>query len=310
MSALNGEDRLVAALLTRLPATGRTEGVRIGAGEDDCAVVRPAGGNSWQLLKTDCVIEGVHFAPDAAPAQVGWKALCRPLSDIAATGGKPRYALVTMALNPQAALSWATGVYAGIARAAKEFAVARRRRDGGDPGTDLPVGLCDRHGETRPVRDPGRRPARRRALRHRQAGWFVAERSSPHVPSPIVGGPLAGQTLSHPRDDGPQRWTGRRLAAPGACQPRGFYYSGRTSTPCRRLHGRASLERWGRLRTPVRGGHGGTSEAGKSLEAAVSVASLDCHRLLGRRGNDVWHGRKRWLRPFSWRLPAGLKSPK
>ena len=123
MLADYGEDRLVAELLARLPA-GRADGVRAGAGDDDCAVVRPGKGNSWQLLKTDCVIEGVHFAPEAAPEQVGWKALCRPLSDIAATGGKPRYALVTMALSRQATHSWATGVYAGIARAAEEFGVA------------------------------------------------------------------------------------------------------------------------------------------------------------------------------------------
>ena len=86
-------------------------------------MVRPAKGKHWQLLKTDCVIEGVHFAPDAEPAQIGWKALCRPLSDLAATGGKPAYALVTLGLNPRATLDWATGVYDGIARAAREFGV-------------------------------------------------------------------------------------------------------------------------------------------------------------------------------------------
>lgn len=122
--AEHGEDRLVAALLAQLPAVHRKDGVRTGAGQDDCAVVRPPGGKHWQLLKTDCLIEGVHFAPETAPEQVGWKALCRPLSDIAATGGKPLHALVTLALNHRATLSWATGVYAGIATAAREFRVA------------------------------------------------------------------------------------------------------------------------------------------------------------------------------------------
>lgn len=116
-----GEDRLVAALLAQLPS-GMGRGVIAGAG-DDCAIVRPAVAKRWQLLKTDCMIEGVHFAPGIPPESVGWKALCRPLSDIAAMGGKPAYALVTLALPGEAAVEFATGVYAGIGRAAREFGV-------------------------------------------------------------------------------------------------------------------------------------------------------------------------------------------
>ena len=118
-----GEDRLVTALLAELPAASRRHAVRAGAGEDDCAVVRAPGRKDWQLLKTDCLIEGVHFAADTEPGRVGWKALCRPLSDIAATGGKPAYALVTFALSRHADIDWARGVYAGIGRAALEFGV-------------------------------------------------------------------------------------------------------------------------------------------------------------------------------------------
>ncbi len=124
MLAQSGEDSLVAALLAQLPSVRRKDGVHTGAGQDDCAVVRPAKHKHWQLLKTDCIIEGVHFAPEATPEQIGWKALCRPLSDLAATGGKPAYALVTLGLNRHATLAWATGVYAGIACAAREFEVA------------------------------------------------------------------------------------------------------------------------------------------------------------------------------------------
>ena len=118
-----GEDRLVAVLLAELPAASRHGGVMVGAGEDDCAVVRGPGHGCWQLLKTDCVIEGVHFLPGTDPARVGWKAFCRPLSDIAASGGTPGHALVTLALSTVAGLEWARGVYAGIGRAAREFGV-------------------------------------------------------------------------------------------------------------------------------------------------------------------------------------------
>lgn len=124
MLAEHGEDALVAALLAQLPAVTRVDGVQTGAGQDDCAVVRSPQGKCWQLLKTDCVIEGVHFAPDTAPEMVGRKVICRPLSDIAATGGTPEFALVTMGLNRAATVEWATRVYAGIARAAREFGVS------------------------------------------------------------------------------------------------------------------------------------------------------------------------------------------
>lgn len=116
-----GEDRLVAALLAQLPPAGK--GVVAGAGLDDCAVVRVAGAKRWQLLKTDCVIEGVHFSPATAPRAVGWKALCRPLSDLAATGGKPAHALVTLALRGSMPAEWAAGVYAGLGEAAAEYGV-------------------------------------------------------------------------------------------------------------------------------------------------------------------------------------------
>ena len=125
-----GEDRVVAALLAQLPSAAFNRSVVVGAGGDDCAVVRPVRSKRWQLLKTDCVIEGVHFLPDTLPEGVGWKALCRPLSDIAATGGKPLHALVTLAVNGERSLEWATGIYTGISRAAAEFGVAVV---GGDP---------------------------------------------------------------------------------------------------------------------------------------------------------------------------------
>ena len=118
-----GEDAVVAALLAQLPSAGSRKSVLVGAGADDCAVLKPVGSKHWQLLKTDCLIEGVHFLPETLPQDVGWKALCRPLSDIAANGGKPLHALVTFAVNGERSLDWATGVYAGIASAAAAFNV-------------------------------------------------------------------------------------------------------------------------------------------------------------------------------------------
>ncbi len=114
-----GEDAVVAALTRGLPLG---ENVRLGAG-DDCAVIGGVRDRMWQLLKTDCVVEGVHFLATEKPARVGWKALCRAVSDIAAMGGKPRHALITIAVARDVKMAWLRGIYAGLRKAAKRFGV-------------------------------------------------------------------------------------------------------------------------------------------------------------------------------------------
>ncbi len=119
-----GEDRLVAALLARLPAGVRAGPDVIAGAGDDCAVIAPAVEHGrLQLLKTDCVIEGVHYTAESPPEKVGWKALCRPLSDIAAMGGQPLCALVTLALPGTATVDYAKAVYDGLGAAAERFGV-------------------------------------------------------------------------------------------------------------------------------------------------------------------------------------------
>jgi thiamine-monophosphate kinase len=119
LSAL-GEDAVVAAITRGLPLGSD---VRRGAG-DDCAVIGGLRDRWWRLLKTDCVIEGVHFLPGEKPARVGWKALCRAISDIGAMGGLPRHAMITIALRPQVEMQWLRGLYAGLRRAARRFGVS------------------------------------------------------------------------------------------------------------------------------------------------------------------------------------------
>lgn len=113
-----GEDALIARLVKHLPL-----GPEVLAGPgDDCAVVKsPAPGKNWLLLKTDAVVENLHFLPAAAPAAVGWKAACRAVSDIAAMGGWPAHALVTVIAPPAASAAWLEGVYRGLAKAARRF---------------------------------------------------------------------------------------------------------------------------------------------------------------------------------------------
>ncbi len=115
-----GEEKLVAALLRGLPAA---RDVARGPG-DDCAVIGHARSKLWRLLKTDCVIEGIHFRPGENAGKIGWKALARPLSDIAAMGGRPLHALVTLAISPDEESTRAVALYAGLRKCAARYEVA------------------------------------------------------------------------------------------------------------------------------------------------------------------------------------------
>ena len=117
---LNAEDRLLAKLLPGLPVG---KGLVLGPG-DDCAAVQMPGARGLVLLKTDCIVENVHFLRSHDPARVGWKALCRPLSDIAAMGGAPAHALITIFSPPEVGAEYWEAFYRGLGRAARRFGVA------------------------------------------------------------------------------------------------------------------------------------------------------------------------------------------
>jgi len=115
-----GEDRLIAQLVARLKS--RRE-VIAGPG-DDCAVVAAPGEGRLLLLKTDCVVEGVHFSPHESASAIGWKAMARVLSDFAAMSGQPQFALVTLIAPADREVRWAGEIYRGLQRVADRFAVA------------------------------------------------------------------------------------------------------------------------------------------------------------------------------------------
>lgn len=89
---------------------------------DDAAVVRVEGGEV--LFKIDAVIEGVHFRGDARPESIGHKAIARPLSDIAAMGCVPTFAVVGAAVPRTASLDFMRRVSAGLLKTAKKFGVS------------------------------------------------------------------------------------------------------------------------------------------------------------------------------------------
>src|ERR1041385_4079670 len=88
------EFELIQRLTRGLPIN---ESVVVGAG-DDCAVLDVGAGDRLLLFKTDAAVEGIHFTRAVSPDKIGHKALARCLSDIAAMGGTPTAALITIGL--------------------------------------------------------------------------------------------------------------------------------------------------------------------------------------------------------------------
>lgn len=115
-----GEERFLAQIFSRL-RPGRAVVIGIG---DDCAGVKFRGARDLLLLKTDCVVEGVHFRTDARPDAVGWKAMMRSLSDFAAMSGVPQFALITIAIPALKKAAWLGELYKGLNRAASRFRIS------------------------------------------------------------------------------------------------------------------------------------------------------------------------------------------
>lgn len=97
--------------------------VIVGIG-DDAAVLKISKESKYQLFTTDMLIEGVHFDLSyTSPFQLGWKALSINISDIAAMGGIPTFALVSLGLKKDAPVKFVEDIYQGIKRVAKRFSV-------------------------------------------------------------------------------------------------------------------------------------------------------------------------------------------
>ncbi len=111
-----GEDELIRRLVSLVP-TGEIPGEGPG---DDCAVV-DEGGKSLSLLKTDALVEGVHYEKNADARAVGWKAVARVVSDFAAMGGVGERFMVTLALPKSMDLEWIEGFYRGMGDCLLEY---------------------------------------------------------------------------------------------------------------------------------------------------------------------------------------------
>jgi thiamine-monophosphate kinase len=108
--------------------------LRLGIG-DDAAIVAPGRSVNW-VLSCDAFLEGVHFLAERHPADsVGFKALARATSDLAAMGARPRIFLLTLALPAARTGKWLDEFLRGMKRAARQLGM---RLAGGDT-TQSPI---------------------------------------------------------------------------------------------------------------------------------------------------------------------------
>ncbi|MDC0048837.1 thiamine-phosphate kinase [Verrucomicrobia bacterium] len=115
-----GEDLLIKRITKDLPLG---KDVVTGAG-DDCAVITGNDHRSYVLLKIDCVIEGIHYMKSTPPSAVGYKALSRAISDIAAMGGTPKHAMISLSLRPECNVSYVTSLYRGLSKASSPYNIS------------------------------------------------------------------------------------------------------------------------------------------------------------------------------------------
>jgi thiamine-monophosphate kinase len=88
---------------------------------DDCAIFRPRSQREELVFTTDMLIENVHFRREThTPAQVGYKALARGLSDIAAMGAEPRFCLLSVAFPKWTSPNWIDRFFDGLLSLARQ----------------------------------------------------------------------------------------------------------------------------------------------------------------------------------------------
>ena len=115
-----GEFELIRRMSAGLKHTGRQ--VIAGIGDDSAVLYLPAG--RLQLVTTDMLVENVHFRLDTAePFQIGWKSLAASISDIAAMGGEPTYAFVSLGLPHKTTVEFVDELYSGMRKIAEAYTV-------------------------------------------------------------------------------------------------------------------------------------------------------------------------------------------
>jgi len=161
----DGEAQLIERIARAVPSVrsaregGQNPGkVRLGIG-DDAAVLAQGGRADW-VLSCDAFLEGVHFLADRHPPDsVGYKALARATSDLAAMGARPRFFLLALALPSSRAGKWLDEFLRGMGRAARQLDI---QLAGGDttknPSVSMSITVIGEIARGRAIRRSGAHP--------------------------------------------------------------------------------------------------------------------------------------------------------
>jgi thiamine-monophosphate kinase len=112
------EEGLLDYFRRRLPPSSPR--VAIGPGDDAAVVTIPPG--KKLLATTDLMVEGIHFTRSGtSPSDLGYKIVAVNVSDLAATGGRPLFALLSLALPPSLEFDFTARLLRGLIRASRKF---------------------------------------------------------------------------------------------------------------------------------------------------------------------------------------------
>lgn len=119
-----GERKLLELLSPILPQ--ENSNVILGIGDDCCITNIPTFPWNRQVTTIDMLVEGTHFLDSASVSwhSVGRKAIVSNVSDIAAMGGCPKYAVIGLAVPSSCQVSQLIELYRGMAEEAREYAVS------------------------------------------------------------------------------------------------------------------------------------------------------------------------------------------
>ena len=85
----------------------------------------PLNNGNYQVLTTDALVETVHFnLKTHTPEQLGWKTLAVNISDIAAMGGQPKFAVISLGIPNSVPVDFLDRFYKGLNQASQKYKVA------------------------------------------------------------------------------------------------------------------------------------------------------------------------------------------
>ena len=116
-----GEFALIERLRNKLGLVGNSADVIVGNG-DDAAVIKAGDGKCW-VVTCDAQVSGVHFPStgDVSGFAAGYKSLAVNVSDVAAMGGKPRFALISLGIPEETSVSFLDDVYGGVRALSEQY---------------------------------------------------------------------------------------------------------------------------------------------------------------------------------------------